>query len=530
MLIPGALADRLDLEAAVGAAAPARGEFFPSRLEAEAALANSTEFASRLGARVRNGILFRPPEIVWVPRRDAGGRPVPDVAFAERVILEALTEALKDALAPYRGALSMRSMDEQVGSERSQFERAPLEDDGAVVVITDISSFYEYVDHALLEQDVVELAGDVDLATALRDALGEVTQREIGLPQGPRASDLLADLYLSAIDRSMARAGFRLHRLNDDFAFAATSRGDAASKLIALEDALRARGLTLNHAKTRVVDRATYEGWLQALDERLEGAAVAVAQPSFYGFDPVQFSQVEVGDDDPEVFEEAFVGALKDEEPDPYSVNHRLIERTLPVLAAAESTTPLELIETLIRDWEAHSRIVSLYLRSFIGSEWEGSMVQLVGGTLLHTSGDISSWTQGWLIDALARSQVPVSTHVVALLTSLLGMHSTPWFVRGRCAIALAHRQLLPPQEHIADLYELAPANARADLAAAVAIGDPSWAVAFKTGIAADPLLPRVFELAERAAAPAVEQQSLESTNTARADDEGGLFDEDIPF
>ena len=524
MLLPAPLADRIDLEAAIGAAAPARGEFFPSRLEAEAALADVAHVASRLEARLRSGVVFIAPEVVWVPRRDAGSRPVPDVPFFQKALLEGLTELLKGALAPYQGVLCMRSLDEQAENERGQFERAPLEDAGDVIVMADIASFYEYVDHGVLEQDVVELAGDVELAAALRRVLGEIAQREVSLPQGPRASDLLADMYLSAVDRSAARAGLHLHRLNDDFVFAAESRADAAKKLVALEDALRGRGLTLNHAKTRVVTRSLYESWLVALDERLKGAAVVVARMSFYGFDPVQFSQVEVGDDDPAVFEEAFVTALEDQEPDPYSVNHRLIERTLPVLAAAENTTPLEVLETLAREWGAHARVVSLYLRSFVGTEWETAMVQIVGTTLLRTSDAVSQWTQGWLIDALAHSQVALDSEVTALLDSLLQSPTAPWFVRGRCAIALAQRQFLPSQERLDGLYEVAPATARADLVGAVAIGDPSWAETFKRGIGSDALLSGIVGLTTRAEAPHIDQQSLDDA------EEDSSADDDVPI
>jgi RNA-directed DNA polymerase len=228
---------------------------------------------------------------VWVPRRDHGSRPVADVPFLERALLECLTELLRSTVAPYREELCLGSLGAPAEGERGEFELAPLGDPGDVIVVTDISSFYEYVDHGLLEREILELTGDVDLSVAIRQALGEITQRDIGIPQGPRSSDVLADLYLSAVDRVGARAGLKLHRFNDDFAFAARSDSEAERKLVELENALRGRALTLNHSKTRVVSRDVYESWLEALDERLRGAAVAVASTGFYGLTPSNFRQ-----------------------------------------------------------------------------------------------------------------------------------------------------------------------------------------------------------------------------------------------
>ena len=182
------------------------------------------------------------PQIVWVPRRGSGSRPVPDVSFTERVVLEALVSQLGDELRPLQGALQLTSLRDPQEGDRAAFEKRPLEQPGDVVVIADVASFYEYVDHDVLEQDVVELTGDVELALALRESLRDLMGRDIGIPQGPRASDLIADLYLSGTDRVVQRAGLDLQRFNDDFLFAAADRSDAERQLVRLEASLRGRG------------------------------------------------------------------------------------------------------------------------------------------------------------------------------------------------------------------------------------------------------------------------------------------------
>ena len=438
------------------------------------------------------------PEVVWVPRRGNGSRPVPDVSFRERVVLEALVGRLADLLAPYQAVLGLHPIDGAEAGERGQFENRPLQRPGDVVVIADVSSFYEYVDHDVLEQDVVELTGDVDLATALRQALREITGREVGIPQGPRSSDLLADLYLSGVDRLVRRGGLDLHRFNDDFLFAAKDRSEARQHLERLEAALRNRGLVLNHAKTRVVERALYEKWLAALDERLEGAALAVASIDFYGFDPVEFSEVELGDLSADAVEYALLGALDDREPDPYSINHRLIERALPLLAAAESTAPLDRLEEIVLDWGAHTRNLSLYLRALVGTDHELQMTRRVGETLVAQRGRTSAWVQGWLVDALANSVADLNPDALTWLQQTLDSESSPWFLRGRCAVALSLRGGLPEQSRVDEMFELSSATTRADLVAAAAFGEPSWAPAFVQSVAADPILSRVPQVATR--------------------------------
>ena len=296
------------------------------------------------------------PQIVWVPRRGSGSRPVPDVSFTERVVLEALVSQLGDELRPLQGALQLTSLRDPQEGDRAAFEKRPLEQPGDVVVIADVASFYEYVDHDVLEQDVVELTGDVELALALRESLRDLMGRDIGIPQGPRASDLIADLYLSGTDRVVQRAGLDLQRFNDDFLFAAADRSDAERQLVRLEASLRGRGLLLNHAKTRVVEKEQYQAWLTALDERLQGAALTVASMNFYGFDPDEFAEVDLGELSREAVELAFAEALDDKEPDPYSINHRLIERALPLLAAGESPAPLDRLAALALEWGAHAR------------------------------------------------------------------------------------------------------------------------------------------------------------------------------
>jgi hypothetical protein len=486
--------------------------------------------AGKLGARLSFGFVLTQPEVVWVPRRGNGSRPVLDVSFNERVVLEALIGLLKEALRPYQAVLGLRTLEEPDEDARDRFEQLPLGHAGEVVVMADVASFFEYVDHNILERDIVELAADVDLATAIREALLEVTGREVGIPQGPRSSDFLADLYLNATDRAAWRAGLDVHRFNDDYVFAAADHSDAQQKLVVLETALRDRGLILNHAKTRIVPRSTYQAWLKSLSTRLKSAALEVADPAFYGFDPDEFSHVELGDLSRDAVELAFFEALHDEEPDPYSVNHRVVDAAFALLAAAHSTSPLEWLDKLALDWGAHARNLSLYLRGLIGTDQEGEMVKAVGDLIVADGGRIAPWVLGWLIDALAHSTCPLDAAARAVLRQTLGSSSEPWFVRGRAAVALGRRAELPEQEAMNGLLGLAPVTAQADLVAAVAYARPEWARKFCAGLAADPILTGVAALVALVPVPPAPVNAPGGGAPQVRADESAITDGDIPF
>jgi hypothetical protein len=490
------LLDRLNFSSAVEGAAPAKGEFFPSRLEAEAALADLDSYVKSVDAQFRASYESPGAETVWVPRLRPGYRPVPHLPFLERVLFQALTDLLARELSDDSERLNLRSLSEPDQGERRNFERLPLEDDEIkFVALADVASYYEYVDHDHLARDIVDWTSDVDLADGISQTLVTLVGRQFGIPQGPRPSDLLADLYLSAVDRIHARSGVKAWRYNDDFLIGAKGKEHALLLLRDLETSLRGRGLVLNHEKNRVVDRVTYEEWVDSLTQRLAEATIENIAVTFYGFDPDAFSAFEISDADPELVEKLFKQAMEDTEPDPYRVNARILQQALPVLAKEYSLAPLECLEELATDWRAHSRHVSLYLRELIGADVEEQMVKAVG-VLLDERIDLVPWVRGWLLDPLVRSDQPLASDgLSAKLEGWLHSEGEPWFVRGRCALALARRGSISEQEVFNSIFERAPAPAKADLVAAVRLAEPTWGEKWRRSLGPqEPLLKTISD------------------------------------
>lgn len=434
-------------------------------------------------------------EIVWVPRGDLGYRPVPYLGFQQRVLLGALTNLLAQEIVDELGWIELRSLTDPEDGSRRGFERLPIDAGSRFIAMADVASFYEYVDHGQLSQDIVELTSDVDLAEAINELLAALVGRDFGIPQGPRPSDILADIYLAAVDRRLARAGAESWRYNDDFLIGAEDEHQARLWLRELEKILRERGLVLNHQKNRITNLGVYVGWVDLLAEKLAESAIENVDTSFYSFDPDAFAELEIDEVDLEVVESLFLRSLEGEGLDPYKVNSRILQQTLPVLAKESSQVPLEHLDELVEEWGAHSRHLSLYLRELLGTDAEPEMVSSLGG-VLNKKREITPWVKGWLLDPLARCERQLNRRGLgAKVKSWFLSEREPWFVRGRSALVLAQRGYIVDQKTFERIFNHAPAATRAELVAAVRLAEPSWGDKWLRSL--DPKDPLLIEIAK---------------------------------
>jgi hypothetical protein len=359
-------------------------------------------------------------------------------------------------------------------------------------VIGDVAAFYEYVDHARLADEIVELTGELDLADAISLSLSELTGRAFGLPQGPRASDAFASFYLTRLDRRLARLGTTAFRYHDEFRLPVIRAGDAPRVLLELEEELRQLGLVLNPAKTRVVSRTRYEGALDALESRLEEARESAASDlDIYGFDPDAFAGAEWGDLPTDHLEEAFVGAATETPSRRDSVSDRLIAQFLPLLAAAESQVVLEQLADLVRRRTWLTRSISLYLRSLAGTDSEEAMVKAVDG-VLRSRTYLLPWVRGWLVDPLVHCQSPLPKPLLRHIQATFASPKLPSFARARAGLVLATESALPSRDAVVAVFDIASPGAQADVVAAVAHEEPDWGADFLRSVAESPILANI--------------------------------------
>lgn len=136
----------------------------------------------------------------------------------------------------------------------------------AVIVQTDISSFYEHVSHHYLENFINDLGGDSAIIAAQINALlGHFSaKRSFGLPVGGQAARILAELFLSYIDTALTTAGVNWHRYVDDYVLVAANTADAYRALDLVAQALLDYGLSLNKSKTVFLSSRHYQDYVRA--------------------------------------------------------------------------------------------------------------------------------------------------------------------------------------------------------------------------------------------------------------------------
>ncbi len=492
------LIDALPWEDALRRSLPSTGEFFPSRSEALAARTAKTAFLKHLQARLEVGRTPSRSEIVPVPRASGVTRPALDIGLADRVILAALASKLVELLEPHK---DVTGLDLRVGSlpveARRTFERRPMEElheDDMAVVTTDVAAFYEYVDHETLTQEVVELTAEVDLSGAMREALGELQGRDFGLPQGPRGSDVFADLYLGQVERALSRAGWSAYRLRDEFVIPVRDRDAGRRALLDLEQELRLIGLSANPGKTDILDREPYISGVTQLEGRLRDAIVEqVSDTDPYAFDPEALEEALKGIDWEDLakdhLEELFEGVLDEGTDEPASVANQVLAETLPALGAVDSDAPLDRLAELVDRYPHMTRETAFYLRLLGSGEHADRAVREVEELLL-SGVFLFPWTTGWLFDVLARTSQPMSASLIDHLEGELITGELPWFALGRAVIALARAGAMPDQQLTEKLFAGGTVSARADITAAVRASAPDWRAEFESSIGPDePLL-----------------------------------------
>jgi hypothetical protein len=251
------LLQRLDLEDSAGLEMQQGATYLPS-VTAELAIRSlGSDYADRLRARLTSGLALARREFVWVPKAQVGRyRPVLSLSFSDRVLLRSLIADV--------------TLELEKPSGPSTFETDILiNDEVRYVVMTDVSSFYFYIDHALLEARAIEVSGRTDSPEALSNILDLLFEAPTGIPQDFEPSRLLGDLILESVERALIRNGFEVSRQLDDFRIGTRTWGEALQAVELFHDETRRLGLTTNEEKTRIMRRERYEENLGFLDRFL---------------------------------------------------------------------------------------------------------------------------------------------------------------------------------------------------------------------------------------------------------------------
>ncbi len=438
-------------------------------------------------------------EVVLARKLGRGARPCTLLGLKERLLYRAAVSLVEDVTGP-----SDRSQDTY-----GAFQKAPADFEGCHYVLkADIASYYQYVDHERMVDEVVARTGD-DLAVSLAvELLGETSGRQFGLPQLSPVSDVLADIYIDPMRRHLVRSGFPVWSFADDFRVACRSYDEALKALEAADEGARLLGLVLNELKTATPGIAKYRASLTAVADRErelfadldvealdepesdeytdeEGLNEVKNEPTLLDEDDFDEGDVGTGEtiEQSVVSEAQLIAASKvidlwvEEEEDedtqrsePASVTARLLGRALRVYARGQDPAALEHVASMLVYEPSLTPTIARYVRacgefarreardtlnevceSGIVSTWQALWIAYIAGELPRRRGGGQHAHVGWLRGQL-RSRQPA--------------------LRAEAALALARRQLATA-EQVLDVAAGLPAMHRPTAVLALAaLGD----------------------------------------------------------
>jgi hypothetical protein len=196
---------------------------------------------------ILSGVMTLPHETLAMPKKKFEPRPVTVASTAARVAYTALVHSIRDSLGP-----ESRNAD-----NRQKHESFTARNESNYIVEFDIVSFYEYVDHDILSQQLLTHTLNPEAVQSLHNALRSVSQSGRGLPQLLSASDHLSDVYIGALERRLARDGYATVRYADDFKTACPDWETANAIVERAAEYARELGLVLSSEKTVIKKRST---------------------------------------------------------------------------------------------------------------------------------------------------------------------------------------------------------------------------------------------------------------------------------
>jgi hypothetical protein len=265
--VPNDVLKRLRLEHAITDEAQSWQSLMPSQPGWDQAAAEAPALARWLNGQLLSGLATVRDVVVSARKVHHGVRPVPVWGLAERVTYRALVEfilrnepQLDRSPEAYLEFISAPVKYAQALEPLPSRGRIPLLANSVIryVVQTDITAFYECVDHGILSRELLTRTGDYAAIECLMSLLAEVQGRSFGLPQLLEPSDRLSEAYIDIVERDMLRRGWAAWRFNDDFRIAVRDFGSALAAIEDLAASARETGLTLSDLKTTTPRYTTY--------------------------------------------------------------------------------------------------------------------------------------------------------------------------------------------------------------------------------------------------------------------------------
>lgn len=262
----------------------ARDDFFPDPLRYIDIKQYSSDFLERTKHSLLNHRL-QPPECFEVPKANFLIRDAISLKPQARIIYLALLQKIAPYINPiipsttysYRipnncnidkGEYPFYTK-QSIGQWHefiNDFRRLSLSEDCEYIIITDIANFFNHIriDKFIEQLRTITAQNNAEkelnpYLSELKDLLDSFTTTGYGIPQNYDPSSFFASAYLSSLDLTMQREGYRFFRYVDDIRIVASSKGEVRESLYRLQKLARDLGMYLSSAKTKIFQKGTPE-------------------------------------------------------------------------------------------------------------------------------------------------------------------------------------------------------------------------------------------------------------------------------
>jgi len=493
-----------------------RNRLLPRRWDYVSLAGNAEAVERWLRPRLRRGDVGSLTDVVFADKGWRGARPLNVMALEDRVLYRALVNLVAEAL-----PVALRQRPAVAGFRQAPFQVEQVR----YVTKTDITAYYEFVDHQVLADELIAQTGEEPAVVALMDLLARMMGRHVGLPQVHVSSDVLGDTYIDPVRRRLLRRGLDIFTYSDDFLIATATLGAARNAIEECAAEVRTLGLVLNERKTltyRIHNYSESLGAYAAAEKRLftderhssddlslleddygdldvsdEGVEEALALGEAPVDSDVDDAEAIVQDDEPQAtpddLAERRAGAasrawdlwfLGDESEETQSgrdvaVTQSLLQRALPALGAAADRRPLDRLTMLLQNEPALTPQVAEYLTAY-GATGKSARKSIRSALDDVVGQDIfSPWQCMWLAEAAGVLRTAGTRHhphidwlVQCVATAPAALAATAAAALGRLrvgdpAVLAAALDRVGPEWRQLVLWGLARLDAVAALAAA---------------------------------------------------------------
>lgn len=218
-------------------------------------------------------------EILDSPKNAVAVRPISRLSVHDRLVYDTLVFSIAELIEPQLqdSVYSARWNDKGKGFWRPVNSWVSMQKRGVELMSeapfqlarTDVVSFYEHIDVNTLAIDIESVGVNRHVVERLTTYLRmfQNSSHAWGIPQGPDASAILANLYLLPVDEFIHRSGMHYLRYSDDMMLFDTERETLRNALLEINAILRSRRLSMSSTKTEIHDHVNSLSQLEDLEK-----------------------------------------------------------------------------------------------------------------------------------------------------------------------------------------------------------------------------------------------------------------------